>query len=33
MGAGSPGVARRSFDCRATYAKVSHTPIDLKVLR
>jgi len=33
MGAGSPGVARRMFDCRATYAKVSYTPIDLKVVR
>lgn len=33
MGAGSPGIARRSFDCRATYSKVSHTPIQLKVVK
>jgi hypothetical protein len=33
MGAGSPGIARRSFECRATYAKVSHTPIDLRVVK
>jgi hypothetical protein len=31
MGAGSPGVARRSFDCRASYARPTLTPIDLRV--
>ena len=31
MGAGSPGVARRSFDCRAAYSNPRLTPIDLSV--
>ncbi len=33
MGAGSPGVARRAFDCRATYTKVGYTPIEMKVVK
>lgn len=33
MGAGTPGVARRSFDCRAAYANARLTPIDLRVAK
>jgi hypothetical protein len=33
MGSGAPGVARRSFDCRATYSNVRMTPIDLRVTK
>lgn len=33
MGAGTPGVARRSFDCRASYANARLTPIDLRVAK
>ncbi|HSK07973.1 MAG TPA: hypothetical protein VK911_00230, partial [Vicinamibacterales bacterium] len=31
MGAGSPGIARRSFDCRAVYSNARQTPIDLSI--
>ncbi len=31
--AGSPGVARRVFDCRATYTKAGYTPIEMKVVK
>jgi hypothetical protein len=33
MGAGTPGIARRSFDCRAAYANARLTPIDLRVAK
>lgn len=33
MGAGTPGIARRSFDCRATYGNARLTPIDLRVAK
>ncbi len=33
MGAGTPGVARRSFDCRAAYSNARLTPIDLHITK
>jgi outer membrane lipoprotein-sorting protein len=33
MGAGTPGIARRAFDCRANYANARLTPIDMRVAK
>ncbi|MEW5980775.1 MAG: hypothetical protein AB1806_00225 [Acidobacteriota bacterium] len=33
LGAGTPGIARRAFDCRANYSNPRLTPIDMRVTR
>jgi len=33
MGSGTPGIGRRSFDCRAAYSNVRVTPIDLRATK
>jgi hypothetical protein len=33
LGVGTPGIARRAFDCRASYANARLTPIDMRVAK